>query len=525
MTELDSYDAIIIGCGLGGLTVGNYLAHKGHKILIIDKNHQPGGCVINFHRGDFRFDSAVHFINGCGPGGMVDGIFKEFGGQGIVDWLPIDNLIHWIDTQNNYEARPPVPINEYLAFLCEEFPHEAKSIKKFIKRYSKLMPKLFKLTEGGKLQKFWNVMKSILTLMRVLHTSSKTVEEIVNKYFDDPALIELLTLFVAPFSMTRETNSNLIWAFSEFSYHLEGAWYPKGGAGAFTKALADHFETNGGEILLNHELTYINIKKKNVVELTCIDGKDNEKRFQAPLYVYAADLERLVNHLTPSGVFKNKFYQKVNSRDTIKSLIIVYLGLDIDVKDYGVTDYEPWQLNSQWRKSHNYERIFSEMDYSKLPMEVITFYSNGPDKSCCPPGKTVISTLVNTNLSAWETLLEDGKKGKKYMDFKKQCGEIFVDRLAELINIPDLKEHVEIMEIATPITLRRYTYAKNGTPIGWAFDLDCIKKPIYYWTGIKNLLITGHFVFPSGGMSATMFSSLTAARIAEKRIKKLRKKK
>ncbi len=524
MSEQKVYDAVIIGCGLGGLTIGNYLAYRGHKVLIVDKNHQPGGCVINFQRGKFRFDSSVHFINGCGPGGMVDGVFKEFGAQGIVDWLPIENLIHWVDTQNKYEARPPVPIKEYTEFLCKEFPHESMHIKKFIKRYSKIMPKLFSLVEPGKFRKFWNVLSSIPTLMRMVFTSLKTVEEVIKKYFKDPALIEILTLFVAPFGMTRETNSNLIWAFSEFSYHLEGAWYPKGGAGAFTKALADHFQKNGGEILLNHEVSFIDIQKKKVKEIICNDKKGVEKRFSAPLIVYTGDMQRLANRLTPKEAFKKKFYEKVDSRDTIKSLVIVYLGLDIDVAKYGVKDYELWQLNSQWRTAEIYDNIFRKLDYSRLPMEVITFYSNGPDKTCCPSGKTVISTLVTTNLSAWETLLENGKKGEMYLEFKKKCGDLFINRLSELIKIPDLKNHVEMVEIATPLTISRYTYAKQGTPIGWAFDLDCIKKPIFYWTPIKNLILGGNFTFPCGGMSATMFGGLFAAKIAEKRLKKLKAK-
>ncbi len=522
MSEQKVYDAIIIGCGLAGLTIGNYLAYRGYKILIIDKNHKPGGCVINFQRGDFRFDSAVHFINGCGPGGMVDNVFKEFGGQGIVEWLPINNLIHWVDVQNKYETRPPVPLQEYTEFLCKEFPHEAKNIRKYLNRYSKLMPKLFGFIKPGLYAKTKTFFTSIPTLMRMMRTSLKTVDDMMRKYFNDPKLIELLSLFVAPFAMTREKESHIIWAFSEFSYHLEGAWYPKGGAGEFTAALARQFEKNGGEILYNHEVTFIDIQKKKVQEVIYKDKKGNEKRIKPSLLIYTADMQNLANKLTPKGSLKKKFVEKVNDRDTIKSLVIVYVGLDIDVKDYGITDYELWQLNSQWRTPENYDRVFNKMDYSQLPMEVLTFYSNGPDKSCCPPGKTVISTLTPTNLSAWETLLEDGKKGTKYYEFKKKVGQQFVDRLVELLKIPILKDHIEMLEIATPLTLSRYSYTKNGTPIGWAFDLDSIKKPIFWWTSIPNLLISGHFVFPSGGMSAVMFSSNFCARTAEKRLKKLK---
>jgi hypothetical protein len=41
------------------------------------------------------------------------------------------------------------------------------------------------------------------------------------------------------------------------------------------------------------------------------------------------------------------------------------------------------------------------------------------------------------------------KKRERYQEFKKKCGWQFVDRLAELINFPDLRKHVEVMEVAT----------------------------------------------------------------------------
>ena len=92
-----TYDAIIIGAGLSGLTVGSILAYNKYRVLILDKNHQPGGCVVNFQRKDYRFDTAIHFINGCGPGGMVHTILKTFGGENVIEWLPITNLVHWKD--------------------------------------------------------------------------------------------------------------------------------------------------------------------------------------------------------------------------------------------------------------------------------------------------------------------------------------------------------------------------------------------------------------------------------------------
>ncbi len=520
------YDAIIIGAGLSGLTVGNILTYQGYKVLIIDKNHIPGGYVVNFVRGEYRFDTAIHFINGCGEGGMVHSVLKLFGAENAIEWLPIENLFHWKDPKNNYSARPPVRLQEYTEFLCKEFPKEAKNIRKFMSRYSKLLPLLMGLLQPGLAKQGLTILKAFPTMMRFLGNINATVDDVIRRYFKDPALIELLTIFVSPFGMTRKTQAFFIWAMNEFSYRVEGAWYPKGGAGQFTSTLATIFQQNGGTLLLNHEVLSLEIdqKKKMVKSVRCKDRKGNETTFRSIAVVNAADLYRLATTLVPKGTFSEKWIKKISERNTIHSLFIVYLGLNLDLTKYGITEYELWQLNSDWNVPEIHENLQKKMDYSKIPMEIITFYSNGPDKSCCPPGKTVLSCLIGADLNAWKELLEEnGKKGEKYYQFKRKSAETFVQRLSELLNIPDLKSYIEVMEVATPITLYRYSYAYKGTPIGYAFDLDSVRKTQLYGTAIKNLSLAGHFTFPGGGMSTVMLGGMMAARAAIKRIKKFKK--
>ena len=59
----DSYDVIVVGAGIGGLTCGALLARQGKSVLICEQHVTPGGCVCGFQRKDFTFDSYQSIVS------------------------------------------------------------------------------------------------------------------------------------------------------------------------------------------------------------------------------------------------------------------------------------------------------------------------------------------------------------------------------------------------------------------------------------------------------------------------------
>jgi len=58
----DSYDVIIIGSGMAGLTCGVNLADRGLSVLVLEQHFIPGGATTIFKRGDFLFEGGGHRI-------------------------------------------------------------------------------------------------------------------------------------------------------------------------------------------------------------------------------------------------------------------------------------------------------------------------------------------------------------------------------------------------------------------------------------------------------------------------------
>jgi prolycopene isomerase len=65
-----SYDVIVIGGGLSGLTAASLLAKRQMKVAVIDKNYNPGGSCGIFKRGSVTFDQGSAMLYGFGESGF-----------------------------------------------------------------------------------------------------------------------------------------------------------------------------------------------------------------------------------------------------------------------------------------------------------------------------------------------------------------------------------------------------------------------------------------------------------------------
>ena len=59
----ETWDAIVIGSGIGGLTAAVLLGmHAGKRVLVLERHYVPGGFTHTFHRPGYEWDVGLHYI-------------------------------------------------------------------------------------------------------------------------------------------------------------------------------------------------------------------------------------------------------------------------------------------------------------------------------------------------------------------------------------------------------------------------------------------------------------------------------
>ncbi len=72
----NTYNTIIVGGGIAGLTSAAYLSRAGQKVLLIEKNKECGGLVNSFTRDGFHFDAGVRALEDAG---IIFPMLKDLG--------------------------------------------------------------------------------------------------------------------------------------------------------------------------------------------------------------------------------------------------------------------------------------------------------------------------------------------------------------------------------------------------------------------------------------------------------------
>jgi phytoene dehydrogenase-like protein len=500
MVQQDSrefYDVVIIGAGIGGLTAAALLSKAGLSVCVLEKEPHVGGYLAGFRRKHFVFDTAIHWLNQYGPGGMLEKLFKAIGNDypRAVEQQRIRRYkgekFDYLLTNNPDELRDQ---------LILDFPDEKKGINRLFlkakqiglsfKNYNKIFQSEETMSFFQKLKNKIRLLEFAIPFIPYISFSGKNgLKKGLNRFFKNPGLHRI-------FSGEQELLGCMIpigW-----SYFHDFQSPPKSGSQVIPQWLEYVVGYYHNPIKLKSQVKEIFVEKGRCTGLSYeYQGKLN---FLKSKYIIAAcDIETLYEKMLPPGAVPSSLKSKLKKADLYSSSITVSLALDCTAESLGFNE----ELIHLVDENQDYE---DQSGGDPHRSEISILAPSFRDKSLAPGSHGTLTFYMPAFMeykNEWETKLDAfGKRirGEAYKKLKKEVAEILIDRVEQKL-APGLHSHILFYEVATPVTHWRYTGNKNGTMMGARPGRKNMKNKIsHYRTPVKNLILGGHWAELGGGV-------------------------
>jgi len=493
-----TYDAIVIGAGMGGLTAAALLAKRGLKTLLLEKEDQVGGYVVSFKRHGCLFDATGAFVGGCHEGGEFYQILNEIGAPKELEFIPIH---HVRNIYPGFEiSLRPGGFHSYTDALFDLFPQEENGLKTYLSMVERIGEEIKSYSEITTIQKIFFPFY-FRNLVRFHRSSHQTILD--NLFKGEEIKMALHSLPVT------EPPSRLSFLFLAVMINkalIEGVFYPKGGMGKISEAMANAFLRSGGEIRLQTEADQI-LTRNGRAEGVLTKGGE---RFQAPLVISNINPNLSVKMLPVE--LRKLFAKKWSRLEYSLSCFVLYLATDLDLREMGLPYFTYLRFLSDLEEE---DRMLRKGEIPQSPTLMVSIPTM-LDPSLAPPGQHILSVLINVPYhyqAKW-----GGGDLEKYRHIKEDFSQKILHQLESKL-IPGLRSHLLFYEAATPLTLERYTGNEMGAMYGLAStpqQVGNLRPP--HQTPIPGLFQVGHYTRPSHGIVGASLSGFIGARIILKKL-------
>jgi phytoene desaturase len=503
-------DAVVIGAGLGGLGAAGYLSKNGHRVVVLEHHTVPGGYAHEFKRSGFRFEVALHALDGAGSGGWLQSMLEDLG---VLDRVDIARLDPFYTARfPDYEITVAADLSDYLRELKSGFPDEAEGIDGLFAAVHRVAADVGRYTKERATGVRTTPMEMMERFPDMAMAFSQDWQTFMGRFVTDVQLQAVVSTLWGYLGLPPSKVSAGLFALIINSYHTSGAWYPKGGSQAMSRAIVEGITAHGGEVRFRNRVTRIEVNDGRAIAVET----DRGLRVEADVVVSNASPSATVSivgrdHLT------DEFLTGVDRDVPAMSNLVVYLGLDRDLAAEG-WDHHEFFLSDGYDMDADYAAMVSG-DFSKSGM-VIANYTDA-DPGCAPEGKSV---LVMLSLAPWDYENTWGTGGDltgysenpEYLRIKEEAADHLIKRAEALI--PGLRDSIIVKEIGTPLTNARYGLNPGGSIYGREQTVENMLNRKSPRSSIPNLLFAGAWV-GGGGMSAALASGRTAAAIAGKMLR------
>lgn len=492
-----TYDAVVIGAGVGGLTAAGVLARSGRRVLVLEKAGHPGGTAHVFRRGAYSFPMGPL---GFSTPGILTNAFSRMGAT-----APRFIRVRYSLRAFGLDLPLSRPLSEIYAALSAAFPDDASGIRIFCEQADALGRALD--NPGAERE------RSLLE-----HAARVSARDYLKDLILTPAPRRVLGSIG-----TREPYSGLpllaaMWRLMT----RDGIWLPEGGIGALGDGLLAGAKAAGAEVRLKTPVEAIRVRDGSAAGVTVAGGEE----IDAATVVSNADYKTTFLRLISDEHLTDEFFQAVFYARQTDSALQVAVGLDPSAADLAAFDECDRIIYRRAGEGLGIDWLGLDVNPHDLAGEELELSLwTRPELDHAEPPRPVAGATAAVVIRVpaeyghfTRYRIGAGTRRPGYAEYKARLA---AGLIAEAENIvPGLAQAARVTDVATPLTYEERGGRSAGAIAGWSWDFASGSDPEpreLVRTPVAGLYMAGCQAFSGlflGGVPTAALAGIRAAEAA-----------
>jgi phytoene dehydrogenase-like protein len=457
----DSYDIIVIGSGLAGMTAANILARSGHNVLLLEQHFQLGGLAATFKRsGGIIFDVSLHGF----PVGMIKSCRRYWNSE-IANRIVQLPKIQFDNPQ--FQIGTTFDRDDFTRLLIEQFKIPAESVTGFFDKARSLSH---------------------------YDETNLTARQLFEEFF--PGRMDVVRLLMEPITYANGSTLDdpaLTYGIVFSNFMSKGVYTFQGGTDLLIDMMEAELKKNGADVAKSTPVQKIITENRRVTGVVIRLKNGSAETIQTKAVLSNSNLKGTIFNLVGKDHFDKHFIDEAENVRLNNSSTQVYIALKprykIDENRCGDL------LFASTAAEFSSEKLLSK----NVTSRTFSFYypKTRPGTDRC-----YVVSSTNAHYADWADLDKE-----EYGLRKSALIEQTLDHLEKYV--PDVRQQLDWTEAATPKTFERYTKHWGGSSFGTKYEGLAVSRGLHQQIG--GLFHSGSVgIIMSGWLGAVNYGVIAA---------------